>query len=69
MARAPKHIRTIHPLAMAASIEAQSSAVMKLVMAVKTLLSVAGDNIPPAVREMMDRELAECSQAMWPGDD
>lgn len=69
MARTPKKVETIHPLAIAASIEAQSNAVLKLVLAIKTMLSVARDAIPPAVREMMEREVEECSKAMWPGED
>lgn len=69
MSRRTKPVKTLHPLAVAQSIEAQNTAASQFAMAVTTMLNVAGDAIPGAVREMMQAELDQFRAAMWPDEE
>jgi hypothetical protein len=64
-----KTIRTFHPLAVAESLERQNEAIMGLVMAVETMLTVAGDTLPSQVRDMVRAQADACRAALWPDDD
>ena len=69
MARTKPPVRTIHHLAVIASLEAQSNAVMMLIQVANTVLSIEGDKLSPGLRDKMREQLDATQAAMWPSDE
>jgi hypothetical protein len=71
MARKPAPVRTLHPLAMAASLEAQNTAVGLLVSSLEMLLTFpdALAGVPDQLVETLREQVAGVRAAMWPDDE
>ena len=68
MPRAPKPApRTFHHLDVAASLEAQSQAVLNLIHAVSAVISLDGEKLSAPLLAALVKASAAAEAAMWPG--